>query len=111
MKTCAWQGCPSLTDITYCERHRKAKRRAEDKRRPNSRQRGYTKQHEADRRAYFRLNPICQWHEGCIERATDLDHVDGDPFNRDWSNYRGLCSKHHKIRTAQDQPGGWHARS
>lgn len=116
MKVCACTGCsycgsrcPKLTASTRCEGCSKAKRRASDRRRPGARERGYTKQHERDRDKFFSIYPLCQWHEGCIERATDLDHIDGNPFNRSWSNYRGLCGKHHKMRTAQDQPGGWAA--
>lgn len=82
------------------------KHRAPDTR-PSPRTRGYDAQHERDRADYLRMFPICQWHEGCITPATELDHIDGDPFNRDWGNYRGYCKSHHSQRTAQDQPGGF----
>ena len=105
---CAEPNCPTLiTDSTRCELHRKAKRRAEDKRRPNARARGYDTKWERTRTTYLRDHPICENEQGCIEAATDLDHIDGNPFNRDWSNYRGLCHRHHSQRTARDQPGGF----
>lgn len=109
MKVCAEPGCPTLVTSTYCDKHHKARRRASDRRRPNPTARGYDAKHRADRKAFFRVYPICQDPSGCIERATDLDHIDGNPFNRDWSNYRALCSYHHKVRTARDQPGGWNS--
>ena len=112
MKVCATPGCPALTTSTRCEQHRKAKRRAEDKRRPNARERGYDSKWQATRAFYLRHNPICQYPEGCIARATDVDHLDGQgpngPRGHDWDNLRGLCHRHHSQRTARDQPGGWH---
>lgn len=111
LRVCNEPGCPELTDGPRCEAHRKQDRKRSDAKRPSPRVRGYDAEHEADRAAYFAAFPICQWHEGCIERATDLDHIDGNPFNRDWSNYRGYCHSHHSRRTARDQKGGWNARA
>jgi 5-methylcytosine-specific restriction protein A len=82
------------------------KHRAKDTR-PSARARGYDTDHEKDRREYLAAFPICQWPEGCLEPATDLDHRDGNPRNRDWTNYVGYCHPHHSQRTARDQPGGW----
>jgi 5-methylcytosine-specific restriction protein A len=110
VKVCAQPSCPTLTRTTYCRKHTRDKRRASDRRRPNARQRGYDSEHRRDREAYFRAFPICQWEEGCIAPATDLDHIDGNPFNRSWENYRGYCRSHHSQRTARDQPGGWNQR-
>ena len=112
MKTCAEPRCPELVPKgeTYCPHHWKAKRRASDAKRGSSTERGYDAKHRADRKAYFAAFPVCQDASGCIEMATDLDHIDGYPFNRDWSNYRALCGYHHKVRTARDQPGGWNKR-
>jgi 5-methylcytosine-specific restriction protein A len=107
LKPCATSGCPTLTHTTRCPKHAKEKRRREDKRRPSARARGYNRQHEKDRKAYFAMYPVCQWEEGCIEPAEHLDHIDGDPFNKSWKNYRGYCAHHHMVRTARDQPGGW----
>ena len=96
---------------TYCHRcnglvEQGHKHRVKD-RRPSSWKRGYNAQHKQDREDYFRFFPICQWSEGCVEEATELDHIDGNPENRDWGNYRGYCKSHHSKRTARDQPGGW----
>lgn len=113
LKTCAEPRCPTLVakGETYCRPHFLGRRRAADAKRPSASARGYDSRHRADREAFFRLHPICQDASGCIERATDLDHIDGNPFNRDWENYRALCSYHHKVRTARDQPGGWNRRN
>lgn len=108
LRVCATAGCASLTTSTRCDKCARDKRRREDRRRPSSRQRGYTAQHERDRRAFLAAHPVCQWHEGCLAPATVLDHIDGNPHNRDPSNYRGYCAHHHGQRTARDQPGGWH---
>lgn len=111
MKTCATPGCPNLTDSTRCEIHRKAKRRREDKRRPSARERGYDSDWYWTRTRFLRAFPICQHEDGCLEPATDVDHIDGlgpkGPRGHDWSNLRGYCHSHHSQRTAKDQPGGW----
>lgn len=85
------------------------KHRVKD-RRPSAWKRGYNGQHRRDRDEFLRAFPICQWEEGCIKPAVHLDHIDGDPLNRDWGNYRGYCAGHHARRTARDQPGGFNVR-
>lgn len=115
MKVCAESGCPNLTDSTRCEFHSKAKRRREDQRRPSAKARGYDSKWERTRRLYLRSHPICEDPEGCIDRSTDVDHIDGlgplGPKGHDEENLRALCHSHHSKRTARDQPGGWHAMS
>ena len=112
MKVCAKPGCPTLTDSTYCPDHTKAKRRASDKRRPSARQRGYDSKWQRTRADYLRLHPLCEAPEGCLEQATDVDHIDGlgpkGPRGHDPENLRAYCHSHHSQRTARDQPGGWH---
>ena len=111
MRVCAEPGCPALTEHTRCDTHRKAKRRAEDARRPNARQRGYDQKWNRTRRAYLAAFPICQWHEGCINPATDVHHLDGKgpraAKGHDWMNLQALCHQHHSITTAREQPGGF----
>lgn len=46
----------------------------------------------------------CQWVREdtgllCLERATDVDHID-DPDNHKHSNLQSLCSWHHDQKTA-----------
>lgn len=61
--------------------------------------------------AYLLAHPICEDPVGCIEPATDVDHIDGlgpnGPRGHDWDNLRSSCHSHHSKRTARDQPGGW----
>ena len=94
-----------------CEWHAKRKKRSEDGRRDRPRARGYDRKHEQDRARFLLAFPLCQWvdddGEACFEESTTLDHIDGNPFNRSWTNYRALCKVHHDKRTALDQPGGW----
>ena len=111
MRVCAEPGCPTLTDDTRCEQHRKAKRRAEDKRRPNARARGYDIHWERTRKDYLRAFPICQHPDGCLNHAVDVHHRDGQgplgPKGHDWGNLMGLCHPHHSKLTATMQPGGF----
>jgi len=111
MRVCLEHGCGTLTKTTRCERHRKEKRRREDKRRPSARARGYDSKWERTRRRYLRAHPICEDESGCIDQATDVDHIDGlgpnGPHGHKDFNLRALCHSHHSQRTARDQAGGW----
>ena len=111
MRVCATPGCPTLTDSTRCEPCRRGKRRVEDRRRPNSRKRGYDKQWERTRAAFLRAHPTCQDRNGCILKATDVHHLDGQgpngPRGHDWDNLRALCHPHHSRVTSREQPGGF----
>ena len=105
---CGSPGCPELTADTYCPRHAK-----QGERRPSARDRGYDTRWQRVRRDFIRDNPVCQDPEGCLDRATDVDHLDGlgprGPRGYDPDNLRALCHRHHSRRTARDQPGGWAA--
>lgn len=111
LRVCATPGCPELTDSTRCQAHTKAKRRREDKRRPSARQRGYDSKWQRTRAAYLRSHPVCEDPEGCIERATDVHHLDGlgpkGARGHDEANLLALCHEHHSRITATEQPGGF----
>lgn len=111
MKVCAEPGCPELTNTTRCPAHMKQKRRAEDKRRPNARQRGYDARWQQTRAQYLQAFPICQWPDGCLNPATDVHHRDGHgprgDRGHDFSNLQGLCHAHHSKVTAREQAAGW----
>ena len=102
---CAVHGCPELT-----RQHKCAKHRAESEaKRGTATERGYGTEWKQIRASYLERHPYCQDPEGCIARATDVHHLDGEgPFgdNSD-SNLEGLCHTHHSQRTAAEQPGGW----
>lgn len=114
LRPCAKPGCPDLTRASYCDTHRKAKRRASDAKRPSASQRGYDSKWRRTRVQYLRTHPICEDPRGCITPASDVDHIDGlgplGPKGHDNENLRSLCHVHHSQRTARDQPGGWNAR-
>lgn len=113
LRPCAEPGCPSLTRSTRCDEHRKARRRASDAKRPSAAQRGYDAKWRRTRGEYLRTHPICEDEAGCIQVATDVDHIDGlgpkGPRGHDDENLRALCHSHHSQRTARDQAGGWNA--
>lgn len=61
--------------------------------RASSTARGYGHAHTKQRARLIRERPICQ-HCG-EEWATDLHHIDGDPFNRSDANVLMVCEKCH----------------
>lgn len=107
LTVCAEPGCPSLTDTTRCDQHRKAKRKAEDRRRPNARARGYNKRWERTRANMLNAQPYCQ----CGQPATDVHHLDGlgptGPRGHDYMNLKAMCHSCHSKVTATEQQGGW----
>lgn len=52
------------------------------------------------RKMVLNRTPMCQ-HGGCIEMATDVDHIDGDTDNNDMDNLKALCHAHHAEKTAR----------
>lgn len=74
----------------------RARKRRHDQRRPNSRQRGYTREWEALRAEFLRLHPSCAF---CGASATVVDHV--KPHRGDkalfwnWNNLQALCKPCH----------------
>ncbi len=107
MKPCAEPGCPELTERGgYCEEHRKPRRREHVEK---TAARGYGAAHRRWRKAVLARDPLCVdcLGEGRSTLATDADHIDGDPFNRQLSNGRGLCRKCHNRRThgSEREPG------
>lgn len=111
MRVCMEPGCPTLTDATRCEAHRKARRRKQDARRPSAAARGYDERWRRTRRSFLRAHPVCQHEAGCIQPATDVHHLDGlgprGPRGHDRENLVSLCHAHHSAITAKMQPGGW----
>lgn len=74
----------------------RARKRRHDQRRPNSRQRGYTREWESLRAEFLRLHPCCAF---CGAPATVVDHI--TPHKGDkalfwrWSNLQSLCKPCH----------------
>jgi 5-methylcytosine-specific restriction protein A len=108
LHACPTPGCPEVVEAGRCDGCKQQAERV----RGTARQRGYDNRWQRVRRRYLQANPQCA-EPGCIEQATDVDHIDGHgprgPRGYDWGNLRGLCHRHHSQRTARDQPGGWAA--
>lgn len=66
--------------------------------------RGYDVYWRSVRAGFLRVHPHCSAPD-CAARATEVDHVDGNPRNHDWANLRPFCHHHHSSRTARDQSG------
>ena len=102
MKPCSEPGCPQITKQGgYCDTHRKDRNPARWQHDEKTAARGYGAAHRRWRAAVLRHNPLCVdcVAEGRSAPATDADHIDGDPFNRQLDNGRGLCRLHHNRRT------------
>lgn len=76
-------------------RRRERKRRA-DRNRPNSRQRGYTREWEKARAEFLRLHPCCAM---CGADATLVDHIKPHMGDKvlfwNWHNWQALCTGCH----------------
>jgi 5-methylcytosine-specific restriction enzyme A len=110
LKPCSTPRCGRLTAGGRCDECR----RAADRRRGTSSERGYNSAgHRQFRESVLAKHPICQV---CLRvAATVADHF---PVSRrellaqgldpnDPARGRGLCSRCHSSETAQHQPGGW----
>jgi 5-methylcytosine-specific restriction protein A len=111
VRVCSEPGCPELVDKGKCEAHRLAARKRSDRSRPSSSQRGYDAKWRRTRAAFLRAHPICEDPSGCIERATDVDHIDGlgpnGPRGHDPTNLKALCHPHHSQKTYRSEGGGF----
>ena len=76
--------------------------------RPSSRERGYGSEWQQIRQRYLTAHVICENPEGCINPATDVDHIDGKGprGDNDDLNLRALCHSCHSRKTVR-QDGGF----
>ena len=99
MKPCSEPGCPALTKHGGpCDAHRK---RRWHQHQEKTAARGYGPAHRRWRKVVLARDPLCIdcLAGGLQTPATDADHIDGDTFNRQIDNGRGLCRKCHNRRT------------
>lgn len=100
---CPEPGCPALTQGGRCLAHR----RARERRRGTSAQRGYGGQWRRIRKLVLARDPICRDDSGCGAPSTEADHI--KPLRRggthDMSNLRGLCRRHHASATVKFDGG------
>jgi len=107
-KACAHPGCGALTDGRLCEAHRRERQQRQDAARPHRAARGYDRRWHRLRRQVLDEEPLCRF---CSDRgeavaAEEVDHIDGDAWNRARDNLRPLCKACHSARTARDQAFG-----
>jgi len=86
----------------------RARNRRHDARRPNSRQRGYTRQWEALRAEFLRLHPTCAF---CGSLAEHVDHIKAHKGNPalfwNWNNLQALCAHcHNSVKQRQERANG-----
>lgn len=103
-RVCSKPLCGEIVTSGYCPAH------APQDTRPSARKRGYDRQWEAVRKQHLALHPVCTatLPDGstCNAVATEVDHIDGDPFNNAPDNHRSRCKPCHSRRTAKDQAFG-----
>ena len=99
---CKHPGCPNLTPAgqSYCDEHKKIKRKMDDDRRGPAHLRGYDKRWEKVRNNYIKRYPLCERCEasGKITPAFLVHHIKplsegGDRLNYD--NLQALCERCH----------------
>lgn len=74
--------------------------------RVSSSKKGYNRSHYRLRKMIMAEQPICKV-EGCNEPGIDLDHINGNPWDRRRENLQMLCRSCHSVKTDREQGGGW----
>ena len=76
-----------------------------DRWRGSAASRGYDRRWRKIRATVLADEPLCRMCSaaGRVTAATEVDHIDGNAWNRDRSNLRPLCKPCHSARTARDQ--------
>lgn len=108
-KPCNIPGCKEMASQSgYCQTHYKRQNKTNNKLYDSKRQsrskRGYNSSHYRLRKMVMAEQPICAA-EGCSEPGIEMDHIDGNPWNRDRSNLQMLCKRCHSEKTARET---WH---
>ena len=111
MKPCMNPGCSRLVyyPSNYCSDHKP--QRLPDTRRPNSYQRGYTKEWQRYRVTYLANHPLCVicLQHGEMTEATVVDHIVPHKGDKqlfwDKNNHEALCKRCHDIKTATTDGG------
>lgn len=92
--------------LCACQVQRQLERkRRYDATRPNSRQRGYTREWEALRAEFLRLHPTCAF---CGADAEHVDHIKRHKGDRalllNWNNLQALCAHcHNSVKQRQER--------
>lgn len=108
-RPCSHPRCPNLvSDGSRCPKHQRQEYARQDARRGTSAQRGYDARWRKIRAQVLREELPCRMclDVGRTTAATEVDHIDGNPWNRARENLRPLCKSCHSSRTARDQGFG-----
>ncbi|WP_073338041.1 HNH endonuclease [Clostridium grantii] len=101
LKPCKHQGCPKLTNGSYCDEHKEI--HVND--RANATRRGYDTRWRKARNRFLKANPLCVRckAEGKLIKATVVDHIEPHRGDKvlfwDESNWQQLCKKCHDNKT------------
>lgn len=108
LKQCLHTGCRELSTSGYCDKHKRKAWQDVDKTRGTRTQRGYDNRWIRARSLHLARHPFCVHcaAEGVKTLATELDHIiphRGDMrLFWDTTNWQGLCTYHHRIKTASE---------
>jgi len=112
-KPCTTPACTALVQNGKCAAHQTQARQADDRRRGNSYQRGYTRKWQEASKGYLRVHPMCE----CAEckaapaplRAVVVDHIEphkGDMAKFwDRNNWQAMAKVCHDKKTAREDGG------
>ena len=110
---CTKGGCNKLTIKGRCPDHLIQRRRASDKQRGTSHQRGYTARWRKARLLYLGYYPLCVRCKARnrVTSATVVDHIKPHKGDQklfwDADNWQSLCAPCHNSKTASEDGGGW----
>jgi len=97
---CKQQGCPNLTDGSYCEEHKQTENRRYNRyQRDPAINKRYGSAWRRIRARYVKAHPICERceQEGRLTPASEVHHLRelSDGGTHDFSNLQSLCKGHH----------------
>lgn len=108
-RLCSCGAIVPADQLCACQIERQRERKARhDRKRPNSRQRGYTRQWEKARAEFLQHHAFCKM---CGAEAALVDHI--EPHKGDmalfwnWANWQALCTScHSRHKQRQERAAG-----
>ena len=111
LRHCKQAGCGELVKTGYCDTHKKATRKNQDKLRGSAASRGYNARWVAVRKRKLSRSPMC---EVCKEYAATVVHhiiaidtIEGKPLRFSMENLQSLCRDCHE-RVERERGKRWH---
>ena len=104
LRVCAEPGCPELTMVGRCEKHKRERAASVRARSLDWNWVYATPRWKGLRKQVILEQPWCLV-EGCFELSAEVDHVvsmqdGGAPFDR--ANLAGMCKPHHSAKTREE---------